>query len=79
MKKAKRILVGLKTLEQAVGLADLACCVGARGASLLLVHVIELPDPTPIDAEVPHLEATAQKILRTAERVAKRNRMKVRN
>jgi nucleotide-binding universal stress UspA family protein len=76
MKKAKRILVGLKTLEQAVELTDLACCVGARGASLLLVHVIELPDPTPIDADVPDLEATAQKILRTAERVAKRNRLK---
>ncbi len=77
MKKPRRVLVGLKTAEQAVELADLACCAAARGAALQLVHVIELPDPTPIDADVPDLEATAQRILRAAERVAKRNRMKV--
>ena len=76
MKKAKRILVGLKDQEHAVELTDLACRVGARGASLLLVHVIELPDITPLDAEVPDLEATARKILRTAERVARRSRLK---
>lgn len=76
MKKAKRILVGLKDLEHAVELTDLACRVGARGASLLLVHVIELPDITPLDAEVPDLEATGRRILRTAERVARRSRLK---
>ncbi len=76
MKKAKRILVGLKNLEHAVELTDLACRVGARGASLVLVHVIELPDVTPLDAPVPDLEAAAKKILRTGERVARRSRMK---
>jgi nucleotide-binding universal stress UspA family protein len=76
MKKAKRILVGLKDLAHAVELTDLACRVGARGARLLLVHVIELPDITPLEADVPDLEATAQKILRTAARVARRSRMK---
>jgi nucleotide-binding universal stress UspA family protein len=77
MKRAKRILVGLKTLEHAVELTDLACRMGPRGASLLLIHVIELPDPTPLDAEVPDLDALAKKILRTAERVAGRSEMKV--
>jgi len=77
MKKAKRILVGLKDAAHAVELTDLACRVGARGASLHLVHVIELPDITPLDADVPDLEAQARKILRTGERVAKRSRMKV--
>ena len=76
MKKAKRILVGLKDYEHAVELTDLACRVGARGASLLLVHVIELPDITPLTAELPELEATARKILRAAQRVARRSRMK---
>lgn len=76
MKKAKRILVGLKTFEHAVELTDLACRMGARGASLLLEHVIELPDVTPLDADVPDLEANGKKILRAAERVAKRSRMK---
>ena len=47
MRKAKRILVGLKILENAVELTDLACRLGARGAELLLIHEIELPDNTP--------------------------------
>jgi nucleotide-binding universal stress UspA family protein len=76
MRKAKRILVGLKTLENAVELTDLACRLGARGASLRLVHVIELPDNTPLDAQVPNLEAEARKILGTGERVARRSRLK---
>jgi nucleotide-binding universal stress UspA family protein len=76
MKKTKRILVGLKDYKHGVELAELACCMAARGASLLLVHVIELPDNTPLDAEVPELESTARKILRAAERVAKRSRTK---
>jgi nucleotide-binding universal stress UspA family protein len=78
MKKPKRILVGLKTPEHAVELTDYACRLGPRGASLLIVHVIELPDVTPLNAEVPELEARGQKILRAAERVAKRSRMRVR-
>ena len=77
MKRAKRILIGLKTLDHAVELTDFACRLGARGAALLLIHIIELPDPTPLDAEVPELEATAKKILRTAARVAGRSGMKV--
>ena len=76
MKRAKRILVGLKNLAHAVELTDTACRLGARGASLLLVHVIELPDVTPLDADVPDLEAASKKILRAAERVARRSRMR---
>jgi nucleotide-binding universal stress UspA family protein len=77
MKKAKRILVGLKTFDHAIELTNLACRVGAPGASLTLTHVIELPDPTPLDADVPEMEAEAKRILRAAERVAKRSQMKV--
>ncbi len=77
MKKAKRIMVGLKTLEQAVELTDLACRAGAHKGSLLLVHIIEIPDVTPLDVRLPGLETQAQKILRAAERVAKRSRMRV--
>lgn len=77
MKKPKRILIALKQLDHAAELTDIACRMGARGASLLLVHVIELPEPTLLDAEVPEFEAMAEKILRTAERVARRSEMKV--
>lgn len=77
MRKAKRIPVGLKTLDHAVALTDVACRVGARNASLLLVHVIELPEPTPLDASVPDLESAAHKILSAGERVARRSGMKV--
>jgi nucleotide-binding universal stress UspA family protein len=77
MKRAKRILVGLKTYDHAVELTDLACRVGAPGAFLMLAHVIELPDPTPLDAYVPEMEAEAKRILRAAERIANRCQMKV--
>jgi nucleotide-binding universal stress UspA family protein len=77
MKKAKRILVGLKTPEQAVTLTDAACRLGAKTASLILVHVIELPDPTPLNADVPELDAMAAKILQAGERVAQKGGMKV--
>jgi len=76
MRKPKRILVGLKTLENAVELSTLACRLSARRASLVLVHVIKLPDNTALDAEVPDLEAAAQKILRAGERVARRSHLK---
>jgi CIC family chloride channel protein len=77
MKKPRRILVGLKTLEHAVSLADLACRVGTRNASIFLVHVTELPDATPLDADVPDLDALAHKILTAGERVANRSGLKV--
>ena len=76
MHKPKRILVGLKTSEQAVELTDLACRVAARSASLLLVHVVELPDQTPLDADVPELESAARHILEAGDRIAGRAHLK---
>lgn len=76
MKKPKRVLIGLKTEEQAIALADLACRTAARNATVFLVHVIELPDTTPLDADVPDLEAAAHKILRSAARVVRRSMLK---
>lgn len=78
MKRPERILIGLKTVEHAGELTELACHLGAAGASLLLVHVIELPDPTPLDAEVPELETTAKEILDRASRIAEKSQMKAR-
>ncbi len=77
MRKPMRILVGLKTYDHAVELTDLACRVGAPNAFLMLAHVIELPEPTPLDAYVPDMEAEAKRILRAAERTAKRGRMRI--
>jgi len=76
MKKPRRLLVGLKTLDHAVTLADLACRTAARNATVFLVHIIELPDTTPLDAEIPDLEKTGRKILRAAERVVRRSGLK---
>src|SRR5947208_16233639 len=78
MRKPKRILVGLKTLENAVELTTLASSVGSRGGSLNVVHVIELPDNTAVDAEVPELEAAAQNILRAGQSVARGRHAKAR-
>ncbi len=77
MKRAKRILVGLKTPGNAAELTDMACRMGSKGAFLLLVHVIELPDPTPLDAEVPDMDATAKQIILKARRIASRSGMRV--
>jgi nucleotide-binding universal stress UspA family protein len=76
MKKPKRLLVGLKTLDHAVSLADLACRTAAKNATVFLVHVIELPDTTPLDAEIPDLEQSGHKILQTAARVVRRAGLK---
>ena len=76
MKKPRRLLVGLKTLDHAVTLADLACRTAAKNATVFLVHVIELPDTTPLDAEVPDLEESGRKILQTAARVVRRAGLK---
>jgi len=76
MEKPKRVLVGLKTLENAVELTTLACRLSSPGASLVLVHVIELPDNTALDVKVPDLEAAAQEILRIGEHVARNNHLK---
>ncbi len=77
MKKPKRILIGLRTEDHAVELADLACRTAARNATVFLVHVIELPDTTPLDAEVPDMEKAAQDILRISARVIRRCGLKV--
>ncbi len=77
MKQCKRILVGLKTLEYVDELMDLACRMGGTTTSLRLVHVIELPDPTPLDADVPELEKLAGAILNKAGQIAGRNGMKI--
>ncbi len=57
-------------------LTALACRLSSQRASLVLVHVIELPDNTALDAEVPDLEAAAQGILRAGERVARSSHLK---
>jgi nucleotide-binding universal stress UspA family protein len=77
MAKAKRILVGLKDLDHAVELTHLACCLGDRNASILLMHVVELPDPTPLDAEIPELDTMAKNIIGAAKKVARRSGMKI--
>ena len=77
MKKNKRILVGLKTLEHAAELTELACRASGHKGSLVLVHIIEIPDLTPLDVSLPALDASAKKIMKAGEKVAKRSRMKV--
>lgn len=78
MKRPKRILVGLRSLDQTVELLDIAVRLGAHhNAALFLVHVIEVPDATPLDAPLPELEARGDKVLAAGARLARRSRMKV--
>jgi len=76
MKAFKRILVGLKEKDHAAELAELACRLAARGARLWLVHVVDLPAATPLDAEVPGLDAQTKAIVGAAARVVRRHRLK---
>jgi nucleotide-binding universal stress UspA family protein len=70
VKQPSHVLVGLKSPEIAQSLVEYACRLAARDASILLVHVFELPDVTPLDAEVPELEKAAEEMLVNAERTA---------
>lgn len=54
------------------GLLDIACRLAAHhNAILFLVHVIEVPDATPLDAALPELEARAVKVLAAGARLAR--------
>lgn len=75
MQNTKKILVGLKQVNHAAELMSLACRVAApKRAQITAIHVIELPEPTPLDAEVPELDRIARAILQAAQKVAKKHR-----
>jgi nucleotide-binding universal stress UspA family protein len=77
MSKPRRILVALKRPEEVVPLTDLACRLGAHGATIFLVHVVELPEITPLNAEVPALDAAGERLLADAARLARPTGMTV--
>jgi nucleotide-binding universal stress UspA family protein len=78
MERAKRVLVAIKTAEQVHELINLACCITEPGSSLSIIHVIELPPVTPLDVEIPEMEASAEKILNAAEEASRRCGLKTR-
>jgi nucleotide-binding universal stress UspA family protein len=78
MEKAKRVLVAIKTAEQVDDLINLACCVTAPDSSLSIIHVIELPPVTPLDVEIPDMQASAEKILSAAEEASRQCGLKAR-
>ncbi len=74
MTRTKGALVGLKDLKQAAALTELACRVTEPGEELELVHVIEVPDATPLDAPLTKADREAAEILRAGAEVARRRR-----
>lgn len=75
MQNTKKVLVGLKEAAHAAALMHLACRVAAtKTAQITAIHVIELPEPTPLDAEVPELARAAATILQAAQKVARKHR-----
>jgi nucleotide-binding universal stress UspA family protein len=78
MPKTRGTLVGLKTRDHAASLTELACRVADPDETLLLVHVIELPEITPLNAPIPDLDRQAEQILHVGADVARRHRRKVR-
>jgi nucleotide-binding universal stress UspA family protein len=51
--------------------------MAARTATVFLVHVTELPDATPLDADVPDMDRLAARVLRLGQRVVSRSGLKV--
>ena len=75
MRNTKKILVGLKEVGHAGELMHLACRLPAtKTAQITAIHVIELPEPTPLDAEVPEFEKIASAVLQVATKVARKHR-----
>ena len=73
MAKRTGTLVGIKERSHARALTELACEVTPAGEALLLVHVIELPDNTPLDAPLLASDRAAHQILRVAAQVAQKH------
>jgi len=77
MTKPKQLLVGLKSKEHAAEVVELACQLADRGASIYLVHVVELPKEWAPDAPAPDLERAARRVLRAGVAAAARSSRKV--
>lgn len=78
MPRRKGVLVGLKTRDHASSLTELACRVADPDEHLMLVHVIELPEVTPLNAPLPELDREGEQVLRAGADVARRHRRKFR-
>jgi nucleotide-binding universal stress UspA family protein len=74
MKKApKKILVSLKQAADAEELMGLAAHVAGAGARpIVVLNVMEIPDPTPLNAIDPALDAGAHAVEVAVKRAAKR-------
>ncbi len=77
MKKAQKILVGLKSAEHCATLLDIGCRNAASHATLMLVHVVEIPPADPIDTEIPGEEEAAKEMFQLGRRMARSRGMKV--
>lgn len=65
-----KIMVALRDLEHVDSLMKLACEMAkAMGADLTALHVVEIPDPTPLDADDEIIDRTGKQVLSLARRV----------
>lgn len=78
MPRRKGVLIGLKTREHASSLTELACRVADPDEHLVLVHVIEIPEVTPLTAPMPDVDREAEQVLRAGADVARRHKRKFR-
>ena len=67
-----KVMVALREVESVEGLVTLACQVSSgMAAELIALHVVEVPEPTPLDADVDALDHPGREILTHAQQVAK--------
>jgi nucleotide-binding universal stress UspA family protein len=71
-KRVQKILVGLKQAVDAEQLLALAAQLAPPGKTIAVLHIIEVPPATPLDANSSALDAPGQAVARAVKRVARK-------
>jgi len=71
-KRVQKILVGLKQASDAEQLLALAAQLAPLGKTITVLHVIEVPPATPLDAKSSALDASGHAVARAVKRAARK-------
>jgi nucleotide-binding universal stress UspA family protein len=73
-----KIMVALRDLASVESLIDLACQVAnGMAADLIVLHVVEVPMVTPLDAEEEEIDRAGNEILDRARKAAVKHNLKI--
>lgn len=72
-KRLQKILVSLKQASDAEPLLGLAAQLAGAAKTIAVVHIVEIPPATPIDAQSAVLDAPGRAVERAVKRVARKH------